>query len=275
MKTNVLSLVITLTLGIILIGAVLAPVVSDAKNAGATSYSNGTVLMNEATGSVEMILSDQNSIVSDGEAITGYDYPAILTDTCWIAMNNGGINIFWVENDSGKWSAMAGANVVIDTTTKTVNLTNITYASSNNNLTSDTLSIEYSETCVYRSINGDKAAVSSNDLSSIRVLETSQIYGVNFLSDTFYFWNGTNVITNGTLNEGAGTVTYTDATPAEFKSIAVAYEDKAPQWIIVPSKIWSNGALDDGSYNLIAAIPILACIALVIIAANAIISRND
>lgn len=279
MNNKLIPMVMTLVVGIILTGAMLMPVLNDAAHSGAESYSNGTTYMKEATGTPEMIITNQNVIYSEGNEIDGYSYPAIVADTFYLAVNNGGNNIFWHDTAS-HWSAMKGANVTIDASAKTITLSDITFASSNNNLTEDTLTVSYSDYCFYRAANGSYVGLNYSSIADVRVLENSDIYAVAYSSDKYYSWINSDVSVDAVVSSIEGTITLTESTPAEFNTVTVEYFPEGsstaitPNAFVIPAEIWTQGALNDGEISLLYVIPIMVIIALVLTSVSMITKKE-
>lgn len=279
MNNRLITVVMTLVVGIILAGGMLIPVLNDAAHSGAESHSNGTTYMKEATGTPEMIITNQNVIYSEGNEIDGYGYPAIVADTFYLAVNNGGNNIFWHDTAS-HWSAMKGANVTIDASAKTITLSDITFATSNNNLTDDTLTVSYSEYCFYSAANGSYVGLNYSSIADVRVLENSEIYGVGYSVNKYYSWNNSEVSIDGSVSSIEGTITLTESTPAEFNTVTVEYFPEGsstavtPNAVVIPAKIWTQGALNDGEIGLLYVIPIMVIIALVLVSVSMITKKE-
>lgn len=276
MNNKLITLVITLVVGVILTGSILIPALNDAEHSGAESHSNGTLYMSEARDTTEMILTANNVIYTNGVEITGTYFPAIVSDTFMAAVTNNGLNIFWYADNTTSWSPIGGANLSIDTSTKTISVTEITLISSST-LEETSLTVPYNYECYVRTTNGDYAAVAYSNLSTIKVESGDQIRAMAQNNTYGYFWwNNTEVTINGEVSATEGVVTLQDSTPEGFKTVsAVSYNGLPANYLIVPAKIWTDGVLDGGMLSLLHAIPILVIVALVLMAAGAIILRRD
>lgn len=269
---------ITLTIGIIFIGALLVPAINDAEHSGATNYSNGDTNMKEVGSSIaDLIISNQNSITSDGDIITGHSYPAVMCDGITIYITNNGVNIFWTTEGIGHWSAMNGANVTIDGTNKTVSLTNITPAPSNNNLNGATeLDIPYTTQCYYRASSGDYVGANTSQISQVKVLSDDQVISSFFKSSKYAFATGTSTTEDGSESETPITLTLADSTPEEFKTISAInwIDNSSPIAIVVPATIWTESAIDQSSLHIIFVLPVLFIVGLLVFATRLFMNRD-
>lgn len=278
MDSKIIGISIAAVVSLIVLAGVLMPVLNDAEHAGAESYSNGTTYMSKATGTVDMIITNNHSIISNGNEIAGYDYVAFMSDTCWIAINVASVNVFWNDGTAG-FSPIGGANVTIDADAKTITLSDITLVSSST-LTETTLTVDYNSDCYYRSVDGDYAQVAYSSIGDVRVLADSQIAGVGYAGSNIVWWNGTEVSYDGTVKSNPGVITLTDSTPAEFKTVTISYTPEGgtainPIKVIVPATIWTEGAIDDSSLMILGAIPVLIIVSILMGIVVLILSRRQ
>lgn len=270
-----LAMIITVTIAVICVGSILVPVINDAQHSGADSFDNGSMYMAKVTKNTEMIITNTNAIYSDGNEITGYGYAAILADSAFIAINNGNVNIFWGNQDIAGWSAIAGANITINPTEKTITLSEITHSSYNDNITGDTLVINYGNTCFYRAVSGDYVSVEYANIADVRVLEDSDIFAATQAVSTYYFWNNTEVTVNGVVQSTPGTITL-GSSASQFKTIsAIAFGTTAPSFVIIPEKIWGDSAINNNATTILKAIPAIVIIGLLILTVSVIKGRDN
>lgn len=280
MNTKIIGISIAVVVSLVVMAGVLIPVLEDAEHSGAESHSNGNILMNKATSTTDMIVASGGNVISDGHQFSGYDYSLIVSDNFWMFITAGGANIFWFDGNDPGWSAIKGANVKVTPADKTIELTDITFADSNNNLTEHSLTIAYDQDCFYRSVNGSYANVKYTSISDVRVLEDSEIYAAGYASNKLYYWNGTSVTVNGDLSETPGVITLTDSTPSDFKTVAISYTPEggsavSPSTVIVPAEIWTAGDLNDSMLGILGAIPVLIIVAILVGVVAAVFTRRE
>jgi hypothetical protein len=274
---KLVNMAIALTIGVVLIGALLVPTINDAEHAGATSYSNGDVYVDTVGSSTaELIITNQNSITSNGDIIDGHSYSAVMCDGITVYITNGGCNIFWTDSGNNNWSAIKGANITINGENKTVTLSNITPATSNDNLDGATeLEIGYTSDCYYRATTGDYVSLNNSQLSQAKVISEDQIISSFYKNAKYAYCIGTAATESGAESETPAVITLTDSTPEEFKSIsALTWNGATPIAFIVPDTIWTESVIDNSMIGIIYVIPMLFIVGLLIFAARFIMTRD-
>lgn len=280
MENNVKSIatvIITAVIMVAIIGAILIPICNGAAHAGATEKENGTnyvdLLADGET--AEIIVSNTNVTYSNGDRIDGYGFSAIVSDALIVAINNGGINIFY----DGGWGAIKGANIAIDGTAKTITLSDITYSGST---TGDaTRTFTYGAFCAYRTANDlGYCTISYTNISTVTVNNSAQIYAVGYSGGSnggMTAWAEDKVYVSSVLKAGVETgITLADTAEAELKTVsAITYNGVSATAVVVPSAVYGTADITDSEANLISLIPLLVLVGLALAVVGSLIARRD
>lgn len=279
MKTNILTLAITLTLGIILVGSVLAPVISDAeKNVGqSVTYSNtgyGYTLDIMDSASVTAIATGtdgEQTYTTNGITVEGapaYNLPLIVTDSVTIQIGATNYpNLLVVRSASG-------ISMIPTTTAATVSVTceNGTVTIDNNGTTST-----YTYSWLMGVSENGKYIEVAGPLQSTYLAEGEKpiFYGYNNSIGYYTYFDGeakasaatVSVIYTENLVDGTTDVYQTTSSGATIGSIT-------PGAAIVLKDV--KGHADDGASALVSAILPIVVIGLVVMAVGVIFrGRQD
>lgn len=274
MNNKLIGLTIGAAISILCLATILIPVIEDAQHSGAEVFTNGAPMGNlVGNDSIDIIITNENKIITEGEVISGYNYEAILSDGLVIAVNNGGANLFWTTENTGHWSAIRGANVHIDGANKLITLSSINHAPTNDNITGDTLEIPYVDFCYYRAASGDFTEIRNPTVTSLHVYDANQIYAAAY-STYLYAWTGNVTYVNGVSGDSGITLTPLESEP-KVSSISQIVENSAqPQWIAVPTAVYGESVMDVGSAQLLGAIPVMILVAILAGVITCIIARG-
>lgn len=277
MKTNVLGLIISVVVGIILLGSLLAPVLADAeKTIGApVTYTNEGYgytmdVMNSASATA-IATGTENSYTINGvevESATGFNLPMIVTDNVAIqAAASGSGNLLMIRSASGINSISSSS------------ATTVTITADNGTITVDNSGVASTYTYSWMlAISEDGKYIESGTLRSRYLAENEQpiVYGYNAGLGYYTSYNGETKASSGTdvtlsynesLVDGTTDVYQTSAEGATIGSIS-------PAAAIVPLKV--TGHSEDGSTALISAILPISVISIVVMAVGFILrSRQD
>lgn len=262
MDNKIVNTVIGIAVLTIIIATVLVPVCGSAAHSGATVYDNGDIRYTAiGTADVDMILTNTNTIISDGTRINGYGYPAIVSDGLEISIFNGGLNVFYIDDTgTGVWGASTGMNVSIDADAKTITLSNVGSAT-----LESTIVAEFDKFCYYRTLNGNYSIVNYS------ALETTPCYALGDSSfdawgyngsSNFWAFDGKTVYYNGTVQTQEAVVSSTEVENGIVRISSIKFTNQgtvSPTVIIVKSTLYGESIMDPYS-SLISVIPLLAVI---------------
>lgn len=286
MKTNILTLVITLVVGIILAGALLAPVVADAQeHAGPIAEKTNTVrgvytynIWDGEDVTFEFTEGTSNTYTVNGETVTLTAQQNILIASNFFSMRTGGqeanpgINYQYLGTTSG---AQATLSYVIEDGAYTLTI--------GETVLSGTL-----EWMVYAVADGKTgtsglgqlttptSAFYTSNLNNLVVLGNVYTTGDN---DTYFaYYNG-----DLTVNEAyadVSEVVISKSTTAGYSniydttlSVKVGDETFTPYHILAPIKVTGNET-NPGLSSLYGAIPIMVIVAILMVAVGAIALRR-
>lgn len=304
MKTNILTLVITLTLGVILAGSLLMPVISNAQdNLGdpITLTNDSPIVLREAhEGDVlKVVRSVSNDTTTDtwtlnGDVCLGPTGSAdtwnvgVMSDGIYLSINspsNGAIGAWLNIPDNGNLTNLSGvSNGVAQSYQITFNADTMVLE----NVTATPITIA---TCPYSWAyvlcpygEGEYCAAMPNGAGLVKdpnqiilsglyytgELDTTYCYNsVAFVGKTDYSMtaNITTALHEGTsdIYDANVTVTITDGTDSETFT---------PYRILVPYEV-SGHATAGAAYSLLGAIPVMVIIGLVLAATTAIMVKRD
>lgn len=263
MKTNILTLIITLVIGVILTGSLLMGVISDSEKTLGTpvDYANSTYNGYVGTYDIKDGFTITNSNVVDGEALVDSANTAnrlVFTDTFYVTYRS-----------SGAWQIISADGVESGTDTLACTASNgaATFTSTSLGTKEYTYSIAY----VFSGTDGEYIINSSfthsrtiyvTDISDV-FLATNQTVG-----DTTYFVT----IKDGKITSGSteGTMTYTTSEVGNAKGVVevtslvpnINGADINLAILLVPASV--TGYEPNANTALVGAIPVLVIVALVI-----------
>lgn len=296
MKTNILTLVITLVVGIILAGSLLAPVISDAQNTigpEITMTNESSFVLKEAdTGDV---LKNVRTTV-DGTRTDAWTF----NDTAIVGPSSGGTN--WtvgVMSDSvymqinAPDNASAGSWLYMDGTGTYHYFGNITVTFTDTEIQIDTgnadtsANVDYTWAyviCPYEEGEYIAPALGGTGyVSKATDVLLCGFYSTGELDTTYYYHDGNSYVStegysmtaNIALALHEGTTDIYDATVSVTVTDGVDSETFTPYRIFVPYEVTGHAA-SGASYSLLGAIPIMVIVALVMVAVGAIAyNRRD
>ena len=312
MKANILTLAITLTVGIILAGSLLMPVISDATTTEKTFENKGYFYMDKiaasdadaytiewssatagviAVNGVDVNVSDW-SPTSYGQTITIF---ATESDIFRVGMGSGGNSLLWVQIRGGTISyaqASSSFDATIESGTATIYLDSET----------SPRTLSYTDAYMIASEKSDYIMKRAAD--EVYMLKDSPIYSIGVTSiaagsgtDTVVFGvEGTaddvdiSVIRQSTVNEITLTEPVINKTAVSgyvnlytFKEITFTATELATDtdcvysYVIVPTTITAELSqhLAPGEIAILNALPILIIVALVVMAAGALYLKRD
>lgn len=276
MNNKLLTMTLGAAVAIICLATILIPVLDDAQHAGADVYSNGVAkgdIVGERT--VDMIVTNTHTIVVNGEEISGYNYEAVLSDAITVAVNASSINVFWTDGTTGHWSAINGANVHIDGPAKTVTLSDITHASSNDNISGNSLTVTYSDFCYYRSTSGEYTEIRDVVLSNYTVNNSDQVFAATQKgASTYIAWNDGKTYTNGAVGDSGISLTPVEGHPEVSTITSIAADTTTPSWVVVPAKVYGESVMG-GMSNILGVIPLLIVAAIIVSIATVVVRARE
>lgn len=297
MRTNILTLAITLTIGVILAGSLLMPVISDATTTHVT-FENAGYFDMKYTETESVSLSwdhtDPHNITINGEVVALEESPAaprtIICGDSWF-VRYGGDSLAWYASSG----SAAGASVAGETDAT------LTAANGSVSFTGGTTTRTGTYTYLYVvAEDGEFVMKTANDKAYLNGDSTIYAMGLtsNVLSQDVY------VKSVGTPDDGITSTVfrYSGATPITVKSVSDSFvtesayldlysiekfvitvtngtndADLIYSYFIVPAEVTAEKAVHftDGENAIIAAIPVLIIAGLVIVAAGALYLKRD
>lgn len=278
MKTNLLTLVITLTLGVILAGSLLMPAVTDAqRTAGEEVHfdniqSGYTYRLTEKTETVSITITGSNgNIYYNGEAITDDGF-ALFTDTVAIRADATNKNLFvstptasneyrisWNSNYSFVFDN--GICTITDVGNSTVTAT-IPY----------TWMFSPADEGEWVTVTGS----STHYVNSINDIVASGYYSTGDNDTGYCVKDGIATVTEDFTTKANFTLTPVSGTTDAFTAtmtIDVGDENFTPWFMLIKRDIVGHEA-SGAAYSLYGAIPIIVIAGLVLAGASAILVRN-
>ena len=291
-KNNVLTLIITLIVGIILAGSLLMPVLTDATTTERTFTNDGYFRMDKVTDgnlTFNWDYDEPTKIVVNDETIeytndSGNEISVVCSNTFYLRIRDN--NASFIYNGPG-------GNVIADSTGESLTVT-ITENSGTVTNGTDTKNFTNVGDIYHISNSGDYAMKKSNEAAYLN--EDSEIFirgmsriGIHYVS----------FIVNGNINDGA-TVLGSDVTISDISMNATAdnaYKDlykfnditfdavftgeTTPthvtyNYVVVPYQVTSELSqhLTPGQISLLGAIPVMVIVALLMAAVGAIALRR-
>lgn len=279
MKANILTLAITLTIGVILAGSLLVPVINDASEVNRTFTNSGIYYMTD--------LSDEESITYtfDGTdwTIDGEPADIVATDQTTLVAGDG-----FIIRSNGNIPGIASPKSI---TSLTVDADGIAMSY----VKTDDTTATYSKTATvyYCAVNEKTATVLSENNSAVYVKSNTDLVVETFSGTASGL--GTIFLVEGNIADGF-TVTplNTDVTVGDvtcnyvqvdgfndlYKVTSITFESTHNDTVrtqtftsfIAPSEVTAERSqhLDSGEIAIMAAIPILVIVGLLIVGVNAI-----
>lgn len=294
MKTNVLTLAITLTIGVILAGSLLMPVINEATTTTEVVKNVGLYYITDDDES-HTFSYDGTTYTIDGTALTspGNDYTLLATDTelmrtsyqglqlrgekagtataCDFTISNGTISGTYVESSETKSLSLSYTDYVLATPTEESQImksyTSTAYLLKDSEIHGRGLTQLYTKvdqsTSAYKYIQIDGTI---EDGATVSIYDPDNGYSVS------------NVKINTTATEGyADLYTFVSITFDVTHTASTAVTSCTYTAVIVPAQVTAELAehLDAGSIALLNALPVLVIIGLVLAATAAIVVKRD
>lgn len=296
MKTNLLTLAITLTIGVILAGSLLMPVISDAqKNTNDTlinEVSEGMTFKLDGVDDYNLTTTDSvRAWLINGTAVDMYSAAGALaiTDKCRFEKNGGYVSLY--DATGSRIANLSGVanKVVVEYTAETKVFSVTTYTGAGDSAELANTYTYNVENILYYIPGGDYGAIQTNGDPDISyyVNDLSEVIAGGAYTtgdlDTSYFAEGTTVYVGNSSYTASGTATtvkeYTDAIKGSSYSITVTdgedSETFTPYTVFVPLKVIAHTSEQNGQIALYGAIPILVIVGLLMAAIGAIYTKRD
>lgn len=277
MENKLLTLVITLTIGIILTGSLLVPVIND------VAQPDAVIKTNSGSINADVIENgDSGSILLDNTALK-----ITINDTLQTYAPTGAVNVLYGENVLLNHNADATSFSLVTTedgtTTTTAGLTEISYSTANDKLTiiagSETFVVDLGLTLIWGD-SGDYTAAFKQNGSTIYYSEADPYLlnaGGHGAKNGVVFPSTYTLTDNHALVEGSQDVYQVKYSAADFilkdGSDATA---SAGAWMMVSKEVQGTGEekVPAAEKALYLAIPVLAIISLVLVAASIVVKRD-
>lgn len=300
MKNNILVLAITLTVGVILVGSVLSPVISDSVKSFTDEYENGPQSSSVNLATYSTSADFDITMVKNGDTweITGIDVNPLaggsymITDNLLVVLSSTyGYNIRGL-NESQVFVALTptdwnGVTTNVTSVSIDVTPTSITVSDADSVQSSYTFPSTYA---VYSDLDGDRVICTSP--KEVYTSGGSDIISLG-LNNTKFFWT-----TNGADSKAVYNATLLDTTlncpltevSADVDKIEVGVGgdyivtalyngnsfDLAPQYVSVPKVLYQEIEIGSDVAPLLTAIPLIVIVALLVFAvAGIMIRRNE
>ena len=307
MKTNILTLIITLVVGIILAGSLLGPVISEAQNTigpEVTITNNSAIVLREVEeGDVLKCVRTKTGDSTFSDAWTLNDEPitnlsgtslswnvGIISDAIYMQINsnsNSAAGIYYdmtATTPAAVYYGMGTSAVVGDSATTTFTFSNGT-ATAVNQL-NQTMTVPYTwgyVVCPYE--DGKYCAAVSGGVGSVSNADEVILGGAytsGELDTMYYYKDGEAHVSNSSYTMTAnittaihtGTTDIYDATVSVDMTDGTDTETFTPYRILVPYEVTGHEA-GGASYTLLGAIPILVIVAILMVAVGAIVLRRN
>lgn len=280
MKTNVLSLIITLVVGVILVGALLAPTINNAVSDNTLTKTNAGIPVTPIeTWEAEFLMADGSATasVNDAAVTVKETAPMFISNNATIIFNEAALIVYYWDstNDLGKnISAPASVNVTVSDGTSTIVIVKAGV----------TTTLTYTDDWVYGyDVNGESISkyIPSSD-TTIYYNDVNQLKGAFQTSSSpiaFYSFVGDKVTVNGD-EEVTATIESADTTSKEVKSSTFNRNTSTcdytfvwnttteyPLVVVAPHTV--TGLIDNGigagGLALLVAIPLLVIVGLLIV----------
>lgn len=293
MNNKLLTLVITLTIGIILTASLLVPVINDAQDGQRITYNNVGLNAN-LVGTEEVTYSwDAATGITIGTDVIAPNAQAnaaavlVMTDSGFMKTNFNNTTAAFYEFDGtvGAGADITAATITVDPSTKTVTLSDISAST-----TIDDTSFNYEEWALIPAVNGDyvfwvpystsKVIHQGSDSQIYSVYRSGVTWAVSFKgSEATANLNSPTYTTdfagspvsgyNGLVDYSLGTNSTDDYT---ITVSSTAY----PAEIVAMEKSATGVSANEGSQiiSLLGVIPILVIVGLLLIAVRAVVKKD-
>lgn len=289
MKTNLLTLVVTLTVSIILVGSLMMPIIASAQKDNIETFSNHGYPVSEiGTGTISFSISASEGIVTaDGTiapAVANSSPVALAADSGMISSDLNGTKYFIYRYGSTLTTTtnITAMDVSVDGSTKTISVSNVTASSTVADFT-----FTYSEWCFVPDVDGTKVAYRAiSTPSTFYIKDDAKIYSA-YHNSTWYA-----ALENETIKATSSdsvTVT-THFSKTAFKEdvstfiastgtdkmyyITAGGSDYNPDYIVLDKQVQIITAQANAMIALYAAIPLIIIVGLVVYALRSFSTRD-
>lgn len=297
MKTNLLTLAITLTIGVILAGSLLVPVINDAQKATSdviTNETSGLTFKLDGNDDYEIVTAPLGANWTLNGEIYNFNTVAdtiIITDQCRVVKNGGYLQLFDATGIRISNLPTSTNKFVISYDASEKEFSVVNYPSYDEGETAANTYTYTVANILYFIPGGDYGAINTNGdpdvtyyVNDLKQVIAGGAYTTGDL-DTSYFAEGTTVYVGQSSYTAAGTATttkykdYTDAIVGSSYSITVTdgtdSETFTPYTVFVPLKVIAHTSEQNGQIALYGAIPILVIVGLLMAAIGAIYTKRD
>ena len=294
MNNKILTLVITLTLGIILTASLLVPIINDAQDGQRITYNNvglnANLVGNESvtyTWEAGTGITIGDDVIAANQSANG---PNVLffSDSGWMKTNFASTVATYYEFDGtiNAISNITAATITVDPATKTITISNVTAST-----TVDDTSFNYSEWALIPAVSGDYVFWAPYSTSKVMHQDDdAKIYAAYNSGGTWAvsFANGAQTTKTGTVEyttnfDGApiegyeGIVDYSVGSNATDGYTITVSDTAAYAQVMAFERSATGVAANNGNeiISLLGVLPILVIIGLVLMAVRAITLRNE
>lgn len=284
MDSKIVTLAVSLTVAVILIGGLLVPVIGDAEESTTKSYTNlGSHYSTKVTKDVSGSLAS-TVLTVDGDEVTGLTNRCIIwSDSGVISMlNSSTCNINYIDGGTVKSAGYVnGYDYTIDFESKTVSVTNITY--SNSTTTPTSVSWTYDDVCFYASATGEYSDQWVVGEVNLTLSDESDLYYAMKIGTNLFAFNGTDEI-NSTASGAVCTLNTTPIDGYELETVKVTTSsgsdlyvtynstDSYGGYLVVPHVVSSQSEFASGYTPILLAIVPIVVVGL-LVAAVAVFRR--
>ena len=306
MKTNILTLAIVLTVGVILAGSLLAPVINDATTTETTLINNGYMRMSHYD-TTEDVTLEWDPAAPTIFTVNGEDVPITLDSS----LNNLSVTILgdtnWVvrldlksNGDVNRLSYIPSSGSAVNATVADNQSVSITMSGGSMSGTMGTTSISNTYSDIYApTLDGEYVMKKSNESAYIHADSFIFAYGLTFIGAatlgieisgdyedgvTSSVWRGatnfeiSDLTINATPNSKyVGTYDLQNITLNATKLDTSEVTAVTYSYFLVPYEVTSELSqhLSDGEIAILKALPILIIAALVVMAAGSLYLKRD
>ena len=287
MNNKLITLAITLTIGVILAASLLIPVINTATATTDTYTNDGLIHLEKYTAESDDITiawtyETPNAITINDEtlALPDVEYLSIDMGNDWFVRYTRGVSMSYLATNASIVSTVA------DEGSLTITLSGGTITATDGVTTKTNTYTEY--LCITSDVNASYVMKKATD--SVYLKGDSEIiaYGV---TSSYAFKIVGNVTDGVTISQIRGTTVEIDnetvnATADDshiglykFTSVTFTYGDATATYntVVVPKEVTAEKSehLTDGQISLLGVIPVLVIVALLVVAVGAVARRND
>lgn len=284
MKTNILTLAITLTIGVILAGSLLMPVIIDAQTTmgDPITYTNtssyGEIYVTEDISGTHTIVMDaeSNTITYDSEVISSPTRGYIVVTDAIVVVNQGAYITICYGSDTYQFNASWGNSYDITFEDGTATMIRTSSGGTQTTFTKEYTWIGYKVASggnyINMSSDANKYLSNMNNLLSVGYYSSGD-------NDTFYCLKDGEITISETTFTASVALSSTDIVSGTtdvyyaYPVISVDEESYTPYVWAVQKEIYGHQTAG-ASYELLGAIPIIVIIGLVLAGVGAISIRN-